>query len=60
MLSWTVALPGMRLVALLPVSTAVTSRLEGWKASLPSSRWSASSAAITRASFGTGLSARCG
>ena len=50
----------MTLVALLLVSTAVISRLEGWKESLPSSRWSASSASITLASFGTGLSARWG
>ena len=34
------------------LDTPVISRLEGGKASLPSSRWSASSAAITRASFG--------
>ena len=52
--------PGMTLVALLDVATAVISRLEGWNDSLPSSRWSASSAAIILASFGTGLSARCG
>ena len=52
MLSCAVAAPGMRLVAPAGVEMSVNSRFDGGKASLPSSRWIASSAATSRASGG--------
>ena len=55
-----ITVPGMTLLAWVGVEIAVNSRLDGGKASVPSSRWIASSAATTRANGGIGLSARCG
>ena len=54
------ALAGMTLVAALPTSMVVTSRLEGWKPSKPSSSTRACRLASRRISTGTGLAARCG
>ena len=55
-----VASAGMTLDAGLPTSTLVTSRFDGWKSVLPSSRRSVVRRWRRRTSFGTGLSARCG
>ena len=60
MLSCAVAEPGITLLALVGVEIAVNSRFDGGNCSVPSSRCSASSAAITRARGGMGLVARCG
>src|SRR5438270_13227161 len=59
-LSWAVAEPGITLLALVGVESAVNSRFDGGKSLVTSSWWIDSRVETTRASDGGGLGERLG
>ncbi len=60
MLKFAFAEAGITFVAVFGTEMIVVCRLDGWKCGVPASSGVVEMRSMIRASFGTGLSARCG